>query len=236
MGLWPGHPGKCHPCDLWSFNYTQFLESTVMAEEEAKQKEALNATLKEYIAEWRKTREKEEEELKKLKEKQAKRNEIRAEQEKKINQQKKEEEEKARKEEAERKAVEAEEKKKKPLDLEAMDSDELKSKAQELFNIVVALETDKYDYEQKKINQERELAELKEKQKAQLRQKAIKKGLDPEALVGKYPPMIRMYSKYGRRTDTRTYDDRKKLYEGGWEVIRAETLDAVWKEKYEEWT
>merc|ERR1719430_1343413 len=33
----------------------------------------------------------------------------------------------------------------KPLDLEAMDSDELKSKAQELFNIVVALETDKYD-------------------------------------------------------------------------------------------
>merc|ERR1712112_600909 len=250
MGLWPGHPGWCHPCDLWSFNYTQFLESIVMAEEEAKQKEALNATLKEYIAEWRKTREKEEEELKKLKEKQAKRKEIRAEQEKKINQQKKEEEEKLRKEEAEKKAVEAEEKKEqleeekkialsiriKPLDLEAMDSDELKAKAQELFNIVVALETDKYDYEQKKINQERELAELKEKQKAQLRQKAIKKGLDPEALVGKYPPMIRMYSKYERRTDTRTYDDRKKLYEGGWEVIRAETLDAVWKEKYEEWT
>merc|ERR1712243_138615 len=222
-----------------------------------------------------------EEELMKLKEKQAKRKEIRAEQEKKLNQQKKEEEEKLRKEENEKKAIEAEEKKKrleeaeakrqemleaqkqeasskkstvggdsgdarkemsktkeqleeekkialsiriKPLDLEAMDSDELKAKAQELFNIVIALETDKYDYEQKKINQERELQELKEKQKAQLRQKAIKKGLDPEALVGKYPPMIRMYSKYERRTDTRTYDDRKKLYEGGWEVIRAETL------------
>merc|ERR1711931_100276 len=71
-------------------------QSTVMADEEAKQKEALNNTLKEYIAEWRKTREKEEEELKKLKEKQAKRKEIRAEQEKKLNQQKKEEEEKLR--------------------------------------------------------------------------------------------------------------------------------------------
>merc|ERR1711955_41383 len=281
----------CHPCDLWSVNQSQFLESTVMAEEEAKQKEALNATLKEYIAEWRKTREKEEEELKKLKEKQAKRKEIRAEQEKKINQQKKEEEEKLRKEEAEKKAVEAEEKKKKleeteakrqemldaqkagagtkksvvgegasdahkemsktkeqleeekkialsirikPLDLEAMDSDDLKAKATELFNIVIQLETDKYDYEQKRQQQERDLQELKERQKAQLRQKALKKGLDPEALVGKYPPMIRMYSKYERRTDTRTYDDRKKLYEGGWEVIRAETLDAVWKEKYEE--
>merc|ERR1712080_242180 len=45
-----------------------------------------------------------------------------------------------------------------------------------------------------------------------------------------------MYSKYERRTDTRTYEDRKKLYEGGWEVIRAESLDACWKEKYEEWT
>merc|ERR1712013_730692 len=32
----------------------------------------------------------------------------------------------------------------------------------------------------------------------------------PEALTGKYPPKIRMYSKYERRTDTRTYDDRRK--------------------------
>merc|ERR1739838_475901 len=49
-------------------------------------------------------------------------------------------------------------------------------------------------------------------------------------------PPIRMYSKYERRTDTRTYEDRKKLYEGGWEVMRSETLDAVWKEKYDDWT
>merc|ERR1712210_259016 len=61
-------------------------------------------------------------------------------------------------------------------------------------------ETDKYDYEQRRVNQERDLQELKERQKAQLRQKALKKGLDPEAFVGKYPPMIRMYSKYERRT------------------------------------
>merc|ERR1711890_77937 len=82
----------------------------------------------------------------------------------------------------------------KPLQLDAMDSDELKAKAQELHGIVIALETDKYDYEQKKINQERDLQELKERQKAQLRQKALKKGLDPES------------------------------------------LDAAWKEKYEEWS
>jgi len=264
------------------------------AAEEAKQKEALNGQLKEYIAEWRKTREKEEDELKQLKEKQAKRKEIRAEQEKKLNAQKREEEEKQKKEEADRKAKEAEEKKKrleeaeakrqemleaqkagegdkkksvaggpindarremsktkeqleeekkialsiriKPLDMAEMDSDDLKAKASELFNTIVQLETDKFDYEQRKLTQELDMKELKERQKSQLRAKALKKGLDPEAFVGKYPPMIRMYSKYERRTDTRTYEDRKKLYEGGWEVIRAEHMDAIWKEKYEEWT
>merc|ERR1712131_51985 len=124
----------------------------------------------------------------------------------------------------------------KPLELEAMDSDEIKAKAEELFKIIIQLETDKYDYEQRKLTQELDLKELKERQKAQLRAKALKKGLDPEALTGKYPPKNRMYSKYERRTDTRSYDDRKKLYEGGWEVIRAETLESCWKEKYEDWT
>merc|ERR1712045_706804 len=124
----------------------------------------------------------------------------------------------------------------KPLDLEALDSDELKAKVEDLFETVIQLETDKYDYEQRKLTQEPDLKELKERQKAQLRAKALKKGLDPEALVGKYPPKIRMYSKYERRTDTRSYDDRKKLYEGGWEVLYAELLESAWKEKYDEWS
>jgi len=268
-----------------------------MADDDAKRKEELNNQLKEYISEWRKTREKEEDELSKLKEKQAKRKEIRAEQEKKLNQQKREEEEKLKKEEGERKAKEAEEKKKrleeaeakrqemleaqkaqkadaldkkksvaggpisdarkelsktkeqleeekkialsiriKPVDLEALDSDEMKDKVSELFKTIIQLETDKYDYEQRKLTQELDLKELKERQKAQLRAKALKKGLDPEAFTGKYPPKIRMYSKYERRTDTRSYDDRKKLYEGGWEVVRSEHLEASWKEKYDEFT
>ena len=265
-----------------------------MADDDVKRKEELNNQLKEYISEWRKTREKEEDELSKLKEKQAKRKEIRAEQEKKLNQQKREEEEKLKKEEAERKAKEAEEKKKrleeaeakrqemleaqkaqkaeqldkkksvaggpisdtrkelsktkeqleeekkialsiriKPLELEALDSDELKTKVEDLFKTIIQLETDKYDYEQRKLTQELDLKELKERQKAQLRAKALKKGLDPEAFTGKYPPKIRMYSKYERRTDTRSYDDRKKMYEGGWEVVRAEHLESAWKEKYD---
>merc|ERR1711902_159831 len=65
---------------------------------------------------------------------------------------------------------------------------------------------------------------------------AMKKGLDPEALTGKYPPKIRMYSKYERRTDTRTYEDRKKLYEGGWEILYCEVLEKDWKEKIDEFS
>merc|ERR1712050_798459 len=80
------------------------------ARQEAKKGE-LDEQLREYINEWRKQRAKEEEELKRLKEKQSKRKEIRAEQEKKLAQQKKEEE-RLRKEEAEKKAKEAEEKRK----------------------------------------------------------------------------------------------------------------------------
>merc|ERR1712080_615889 len=260
------------------------------ARQEAKKGE-LDEQLREYINEWRKQRAKEEEELKRLKEKQAKRKEIRAEQEKKLAQQKKEEEERLRKEEADKKAKEAEEKRQammqaqkeeqqaagqgakgpkktdsgmgnvqdarremtktkeqleeekkislsiriKPLDLDAMDGDQLNNKATELWDTIVRLETEKYDLEERQKSQDYDLKELKERQKQQLRQKAMKKGLDPEALTGKYPPKIRMYSKYERRTDTRTYEDRRKLYEGGWEVMYLEILQALWKEKYDEW-
>merc|ERR1711930_28644 len=79
------------------------VTTATMADDDAKRKEELNNQLKEYISEWRKTREKEEDELSKLKEKQAKRKEIRLEQEKKLNQAKREEEEKMKKEEADKK-------------------------------------------------------------------------------------------------------------------------------------
>merc|ERR1712014_546063 len=259
------------------------------AEDKAKKSE-LNDQLKEHIHQWREERSKEEEELKRLKEKQAKRKEIRIEQEKKLAQQKRAEEEKLRKEEAEKKEAEALEKKKaledaerkrqemmaaqkekggkksqapamdarkemskskeqveeemkislsiriKPLPLESMDSDELKNKANAIWNTILELETDKYDYEQRRVDQDYELKELNERQKLQMRNKAIKKGLYPEAFCGAHPPRIHMFSKYERRTDTRTYGERKKLYEGGAEVLRAEWLESMWKDKNTEWT
>ena len=252
-------------------------------------KNELNEQLKEYINSWRDERSKEEEELKRLKEKQSKRKEIRAEQEKEMARKKKEEEDLIKKAEAEKKAAEAEAKKKameeaeikrqemlaaqkekggksagpamdarkelskskeqveeecrislnirlKPLQLDAMDSDELKNKAARIWESIVTLETDKYDYEQRKLDQDYEMKELQERQKLQMRDKAIKKGLDPEAFCGAHPPTIHMFSKYERRTDTRTYGERKKLYEGGAEVLRAELVEQMWKDKHTEWT
>merc|ERR1719427_1271655 len=220
--------------------------------------------LRNISANGREERQKEESELMRLKEKQAKRKEIRAEQEKAMAKKKKEEEDKLRKEEAEKKAVEAAAKKKemeeaeikrqemlaaqkekggkqsagpamdahkelakskeqveeeckislniriKPLPLNEMDSDELRNKANQIWNTIVELETDKYDYEQRHKDQDYEFKELKERQKLQQRNKAIKKGLDPEAFTGAHPPTIHMFSKYERRTDTRTYGDKKK--------------------------
>merc|ERR1719251_631450 len=124
----------------------------------------------------------------------------------------------------------------KPLDLDGLYKEDLRSTATDLWQTIVRLETEKYDLEERQKRQDYDLKELKERQKAQLRAKALKKGLDPEAPTGKYPPKIRMYSKYERRTDTRSYDDRKKMYEGGWEVVRAEHLEAAWKEKFDDWS
>jgi len=257
------------------------------AEDQAKKGE-LNDQLKEYIHSWREERSKEEEELTRLKEKQAKRKEIRIEQEKKLAAQKRAEEEKIRKEESEKREAEALEKKKamedaerkrqemmaaqkekggkapaqamdarkemskskeqveeemkislsiriKPIAFDEMDSDEVRSKANQIWNTIVELETDKYDYEQRHKDQDYEFKELAERQKLQLRNKAIKKGLDPESFTGAHPPTIHMFSKYERRTDTRTYGDRKKLYEGGAEVLRSEALEQAWKDKFGEW-
>merc|ERR1712117_699558 len=171
------------------------------------------------------------EELKKLKEKQAKRKEIRAEKEKKgpVGSGGKKKQDSGmgnvadiRKEMTKSKEQLEEEKKIslsiriRPLELDGMDIDSLKEKGKELWGLIVKLETERYDLEEKVKRQDYDLKELKERQRQQNKQKAIKLGLDPEALTGKYPPKIRMYSKYERRTDTRTYDDRRKLYEGGW--------------------
>merc|ERR1711875_179106 len=195
-------------CSLGSNQLYDPSHIMASAEDKAKKGE-LNDQLKEYIHQWRDERAKEEEELKRLKEKQAKRKEVRI------------EEEKLRQEEAEKKEAEALAKKKaledaerkrqemmaaqkekggkksqapamdarkemskskeqveeemkislsiriKPLAVDEMDSDELRNKCNQIWNTIVVLETDKYDYEQRQLDQDYEFKELAERQKLQ---------------------------------------------------------------------
>merc|ERR1712212_896414 len=113
----------------------------------------------------------------------------------------------------------------KPLCIDGLGASALRGKAEEMWNLIVKLETEKYDMEERMKRQDYDLKELRERQKQQLRQKALKKGLDPEALTGKHPPKIQTASKFERRTDRRTYDDKKKLFEGGWEGVHKEELE-----------
>ncbi|CAH1974593.1 unnamed protein product [Acanthoscelides obtectus] len=122
----------------------------------------------------------------------------------------------------------------KPLQVDGLGLEALRNKAHELWECIVKLETEKYDLEERQKRQDYDLKELKERQKQQLRHKALKKGLDPEALTGKYPPKIQVASKYERRVDTRSYGDKKKLFEGGFDMLQMEQMEKIWREKINE--
>merc|ERR1712106_779941 len=113
--------------------------------------------------------------------------------------------------------------------LEDMNQSGLGDKASEFYKRIVKLETEKYDLEMRMNRQDYDIRELRERQKQQLRQKALKKGLDPEALTGKHPPKIQTASKFERTPDHRTYDDKKKLFEGGRELEIKEELAKLWE-------
>merc|ERR1712032_1727600 len=202
------------------------------------QKNELNEQLKDYINQWRDERSKEEAELKRLKDKQAARKEIRAEQDR-LQAQKKEEEDQRKKAEAEKKAAEEEVKKKQMEEAEIKRQEMMaaqkeggkKSSGPAMDARKEMSKTKEQVEEEMKISLRIRIKPLDldsmDSDKLKQRNKAIKKGLDPESFTQKHPPTIRMFSKYERRTDTRSYGDRKKLYEGGAEVLRAEWLEST---------
>ncbi|OQV19281.1 putative Troponin T [Hypsibius exemplaris] len=100
-----------------------------------------------------------------------------------------------------------------PLSLSGLGANELKQKAEQLWKQIVQLETDKYDLSERSKRQEYDLKELNERQRQINRQKYIAQGVDPEANA-RYPPKVQIISKYERRTDRRTFGDRKVLFDG----------------------
>jgi len=41
----------------------------------------------------------------------------------------------------------------------------------------------------------------------------LKKGLDPDAAAGRFPPKVAIASKYDRQTDRRSFKERKQIYD-----------------------
>lgn len=119
----------------------------------------------------------------------------------------------------------------KPLELEGLKIEELRQKAMELWARISSLESDKYDLEERQKRQDYDLKELAERERQINRNKALKKGLDPEALQGKHPPKIQVASKYERRIDRRTYSDKRELFDGGLESFYDAELERQWEEK-----
>ncbi|GFT57901.1 troponin T, skeletal muscle [Trichonephila clavipes] len=119
----------------------------------------------------------------------------------------------------------------KPLNIEGLGSEKLRSTAEELWAKIVTLESEKYDLEDKMKRQDYDLRELTERQKQINRQKALKKGIDPAEAEGKHPPKIHVASKFERRVDRRTYVDKKSLFDGGLEKTVKEQMEKSWAER-----
>ncbi|XP_055332366.1 troponin T, skeletal muscle-like isoform X2 [Paramacrobiotus metropolitanus] len=101
----------------------------------------------------------------------------------------------------------------KPLSVSDLDFKGLQRKAEELWKQIVQLETAKYDLAERAKRQEYDLKELNERQRQINQKKYAAQGLDVEQNT-RHPPKVQIISKYERRTDRRTFGDRKGLFDG----------------------
>lgn len=106
----------------------------------------------------------------------------------------------------------------KPLELDGMGVDDLKRRAEEMWQQIVKLETSKYDLDSRFLRQEYDLKEMAERQRQMQKQRWAKAGLDPaeDAKLMKFPPKVQTASKYERQIDRRTWGDKREIYEIGW--------------------
>ena len=119
----------------------------------------------------------------------------------------------------------------KPLKMDGLKGAELKKMVNELWDTIIALESDKYDLEEERKRQEYHLKELTERQKQINKNKALKMGLDLEDLSGKHPPKVRLASKYERRIDRRTFGEKTELFNGRYVEMIKEMTDKDWSQK-----
>jgi len=99
-------------------------------------------------------------------------------------------------------------------DTTGLDVAALRVKIKDLHARISRLEGQKYDMEKRRDRQEYDLKELNERQRQISRNKALKKGLNPDEVANSpHPPKVPTASKYDRQIDRRSYHDRYTLFE-----------------------
>lgn len=109
----------------------------------------------------------------------------------------------------------------KPLELDGMGVDDLKRRAEELWQQIIKLETSKYDLDTRFLRQEYDLKEMAERQRQMQKQRWVKAGMDPaeDAKLVKFPPKVQTASKYERQIDRRSWGDKREIYEKGFNNV-----------------
>merc|ERR1711983_59920 len=128
----------------------------------------------------------------------------------------------------------------KPFDVKTMDQDQLKKKVEELYDVFTNLINDKINLNKRIVEQDTILKSLREKLNEILDAKAAKKNqIDMHKFYpGKkssHPPKMQIFSKYDNRKGTRSYDERKEMYDQGTDIIRPKMLESMWEEKFAAW-
>jgi len=129
----------------------------------------------------------------------------------------------------------------KPFDVATMDQDQMKKKVEELYDVFTNLINDKINLNKKMMEQDGNIKALREKLNEILDARAAKKGqIDmhkfyPGQKKTAHPPKMQIFSKYDNRKGTRSYDERKEMYDEGIDVVRPKMLASVWAEKFSAW-
>merc|ERR1719188_2632285 len=129
----------------------------------------------------------------------------------------------------------------KPFDVKTMDQDQLKKKVEELYDVFTNLINDKINLNKTMVEQDGNIKALREKLNEILDARAAKKGqIDmhkfyPGQKKTSHPPKMQIFSKYDNRKGTRSYDERKEMYDEGTDIIRPKMLESMWEEKFAAW-
>ena len=128
----------------------------------------------------------------------------------------------------------------KPFDVKTMETEDLKKKVSELYDIFTNLINDKITLNKRLVEQDSNIKVLREKLNEILDARAAKKsGIDMHkfypGMKSSHPPKMQIFSKYDNRKGTRSYDERKEMYDVGTDVVRPQMLINMWDQKFSAW-